>query len=215
VRVNAPLPLNVGPVIRVVTYIRIDGQQCLNTYDYTSAAAPAPSLATLAQFSVDWTAANGANLTAVLSSRATWTGNIVSCLSLNTTPSAVDTFAVPLAGAVVQPALPGEMAAILARYTSVRGQHGIGRVMLPAIPITFTAPATDPNILTGAAVTAYNVLAVSLRTVVVSAGVNWVPVLSQRPAPGEALVTRSAGIVSYVTRTLLGTVRRRREGRGI
>jgi hypothetical protein len=126
-------------------------------------------------------------------------------------------FLVPTVGTVTGHSLPLEMQATLLKQSTLKGQHGRGRCMMPAIPISFCNPAVDPNTLTGAAITAYNVVGSLISTTLVAPlGLGFMqPCITTRPVEPAIVPAKAQPTNQAIARPLLGTQRRRRPGRGI
>jgi len=214
-RLNAPLDPIAGPVVRVTNVLDVHSQVCLVSFDYMTTGTPAIDTPGLLAIGNAWQTTLGPDFLACMSSDAFWRGFRVARLDSAVTPTAERTFAVAGFGAVAFPPLSTELAVILTRYTSIRGQHGRGRVLMPGIPNSFVTPATDPNRVNAGGLTAYNTFAVTMRTAMTVGANNWVPVISTRPIAPANVVTRANQVTSVVTRSIIGTCRRRREGRGI
>lgn len=128
-----------------------------------------------------------------------------------------------IATSVQQPAFSGglstatvnDMLAVVAvRRTPLKGQHGRGRISLGAVPTTFFG-ANSNTVLTPLAYGKYVALcAVFQRDITTSPG-TWTPCITTRPPKGTFLVTRAAADVIYSVDRVVGTVRRRKQGRGI
>jgi hypothetical protein len=107
------------------------------------------------------------------------------------------------------------MAAVFQKKTALKGQHGRGRTSMPAIPNTFTTPATDPNIINATGLTAYLALANQLITPVAAGGNTWSLIVSTAPIPPVTLTTRGSIVTLITIDPTLGTIKRRKPGRGI
>jgi hypothetical protein len=213
-RVNPPAPAVTGDVVRFTMISVTQGQTCFTTHDYMSSAVgdvTHPLLANLA------TAFDTAVTTPYLACLPT-TSNVVGVIAEVISTSTVSKFLLSFiqAGLVAAAGLPLEIAAIINRSTILRGGHGVGRFSMPAIPVTFTTPATDPNRINAAGGVAYTALCVALQTTFPAASAPAVsPVVSTRPVPPALVVSHAQPIISQAFNTLVGTVRRRKEGRGI
>lgn len=106
--------------------------------------------------------------------------------------------------------LPTEMAVVLIKQTAVRGQCGRGRVSIPAVP---TAWVTASKLTT---VVAHNNLATQMEASITAGADTFFPCIYSAkgsrvfPVPGYAAIT----LVQLAAGSLLGTVRRRKIGRG-
>jgi len=215
-RVNAPLPaLAAQPAVQITLFSVTSAQVCENTFQYITAGPAIPATSDLNQLAQDFWSLISAQAVLVTTGQTTFTQVTAALISSNNVPTGLYTLPGATVGAVAGSSLPLEMGAIMAKQTNVRGQHGRGRITLPAVPISFTTPATDPNIINAAGLTAYLNLANKFNAVLISGGVTWNAAVVTRPIPPAAVATNGTPILRVVTRALLGTARRRREGRGI
>jgi len=213
---TSPLPSPAtGNVIRLTVETLTNGQRCQNTFDYGDSTGAPISASALLAFIGDAETRWKTQYLAVLSPLSTLTSITASEMHYGVTPSQVSILAPGTVGTAGATNLPLETGATMSRYGSIKGKHGRGRVTLPAVPNTFTTPATDANILNATAITAYNALGAALTGTIVSGGVTFVPVISVRPVPPGVLVLYTAGIATYILRNTLGSARRRKPGRGI
>jgi hypothetical protein len=210
---SPPAPVITGPVLRATMFGRCNGQICENTHDYMARTMPLVTSTSMAAFAAGWTTTIEAAYQTVVPASDYLLLTTVACISLNTLVTI--TTAVNLAGLVAGNSLPIEMAAVVSRYSALKGKHGRGRFFAFGVPILFTTPASDPNLLNGAGIANYQGLGTSLLGPFVLGGVTWDPVISTRPVTPLVVVSRAAVVTSYFPQPLLGTVRRRREGRGI
>jgi hypothetical protein len=107
--------------------------------------------------------------------------------------------------------LPTEVAAILLKQTIFKGQHGRGRMSLPAIA---SADVTASTITAAAMSSALGVLGIALTTTRTDGTNVWTPCVAQRGNTSPRFVVAAANIVSTQKVLLLGTIRRRKIGRG-
>jgi hypothetical protein len=165
-------------------------------------------------FLANWRTQCEVHLAAVFAPDTSITRYFVADLSVGTTPTLVTgTGGVP--GTAGTNSLPGTVAAISTKYTSVKGQHGRGRIYFGPIPDTFTTPATDPNKINGAGTAAYNLLHGDLLTNINAGGQLFALALTTRPNPPQVLVSLGTNVTGIMVQLITGNVRRRREGRGI
>lgn len=214
-RVNAPLPALATGAIRVILRTSTNLQVCENTFDYIDQAVRPITPALLQGVAIAFQVVTAVNLPAILSPQTT----LVDLLAISLTDISVPTQTVPYApatvGTVVGATLPLEMGVILRKGVGIRGQHGIGRVTMPAVPVSFTTPAVDPNVLNAAGILAYTNFIGSAATALFVGGAFVTPALTTRPTPPATNASRGAVLTTWVPVSLLGTARRRREGRGI
>lgn len=107
--------------------------------------------------------------------------------------------------------LPTQMAAVIIKNTNLKGQHGRGRVSLPGIA---TADVTASTITAAAEITALNAFIAQFVTVMSDGANNWNMCVPQRLAASPRLVANYSLVNGGTLKTLLGTVRKRKIGRG-
>lgn len=212
-RVNALPPPITGDCYRLTIFSRAQAQVCMNTFDVMGDAFAASPALNMAAILASWVLAVETPYRAVLTAQSRVFRYNIQCIS-SLAPASIDSL-VNLAGTTAGDPLPIEMAAILKKTGALKGQHGRGRVYLPAIPVSFCTAATDPNLLNNTGTIAYTALGVAIQAAVVVGGINYIPVVTPRPIPPATVVTLAAEIDIHLPVSLLGTVRRRREGRGI
>lgn len=213
-RTNPILPALTTPAYRVTTLYLCDQQVCLFTMDgimasNTQTANSESNLAT------SWDTTMRAALKGMLSSDCFLTGYKVQCL---TTPTRMPfNFAIPSisqAGGVAPSHIPLEMAVILSKGTAFKGQHGRGRAYFPGFPSSGLTPATDANRVNALGQTWLTAVGTALIAGTILDGANaFQPAVTQRTTKG-APTTNGAVITVFAFKLLLGTVRRRRIGRG-
>ncbi len=135
-------------------------------------------------------------------------------LTVNQNPSQIVLFAPATVGTVGAANLPLEMSVTIRKLTALKGQHGRGRISFPAVPTSFTTPAVDPNMLNAAGITAYSNIISNLTTTLIIGPHNWQPYVVMRALIPATPPTRGTPISSMLVDTVLGTARRRKEGRG-
>jgi hypothetical protein len=212
-RVNIPAPSITGNVARIVVVTSTQSQICNNTFDYmlpgfTAGAGDMLNLITA------WRTACKTFLLACLSPLTTYLYTLCQDLANGTFVTAQYNEAGGVVGTAGATNLPLEMAAVIERYSLLKGQHGRGHISLPAVPNTFTTPASDPNIINATGVTAYSALYAALLLQLTTTGGVWSPAIITRPVPPAVLPSKGVLVAGWTLRTLLGTVRRRKEGRG-
>lgn len=189
------------------------------TLGYKSAVPDANVIAAQSAILTFHVVTNIALWTSVLTGDTSFFGAYVADLAPGVNPTLFQAPAAPTVGTVAGHALPAEVTAVLEKFTSLKGQHGRGRMEMPAVPISFTTPATNPNVLNAAGLVAYQNPGTLLTTPVASGGVNYSPCLIARANPDAdpiILANNLAILVNdYDVRENLGTQRRRYPGRGI
>jgi hypothetical protein len=212
-RTNAPLPAFVFPIYQVTVSGIIDQQTWLCTMCYLARVA-AQTPASEANLAASWLTVNNAAWRACMDGQTSLLTVKVTCVSA---PARIPGFAFQFgAGSLgTAPAghLDSEVAAILSKATLTKGQHGRGRLYIPGVPTSFISTLTDPNRINGASLATYGTLATSLMAPILDGANSADPGLYTRLPKGQPVT--AAQILSAInTRALLGTVRRRRIGRG-
>lgn len=106
------------------------------------------------------------------------------------------------------------LTAVLTRYSGLKGQHGRGRTCWG--PLTDTLVSTgDVNQLSARGKVALKAFAAACLTSIGSVGTIANPCVTTRPAQGQFVVTRAVALDNIIVQVVCGTIRRRREGRGI
>jgi hypothetical protein len=211
-RNNAPAPLLFGDLVRLTIFYTSQAQVLETVLDYEADTLNIVGQPELTAFINAWQAANEANLLNCIPPTCVLNGYAAAVLSNNLIAGITKNRNV-VGGAGVN-SLPIEMAAVARKYTGLKGQHGRGRVFWPCVPNTFTTPVTEPNQLNGTGTAAYGIMHISLQAVVSAAPRFYAPVVSTRPIPPATVITRASPNPVFQIQTLLGTQRRRREGRG-
>ena len=183
-RFNPSAPLIGGTCARVIVVTETQSVQCQTKFDFICTSNPAnPSLADLQALRVAFMLSIQTAYLACLSPLTTLIAEITSELFYATSPTDDHPEPAPPAGTAGATNLPLEMAAVLPFSTTLRGQHGRGRVSMPAIPNTFQTPATNPNLINGAGITAYQALNALLLTPVTAGTRTWELAVLTRPRP--------------------------------
>jgi len=212
-RVSPPLPL-LGPTNGAVVYKifgTIEGQMTMSSFFY-AAAVNNPTTGQLTTLLANIHTSLWAAYRSCISVDWATVKERVDVVHRNDL-AGVDSFTVAGSGGTRSAGhLPTEVAIQLIRYSAVKGQHGRGRVSIPGVP---TADVTGSNISAGTLVTALNTLVTQILTTVTDGGGNtYTSSICQRATGSPKLVIGSAPIVRMTVPTLLGTIRRRKIGRG-
>lgn len=215
-RNNPAAPTIVSALARVTIGTVTSGQICLNTFDYLwSVPSTFASLADLTALGNAWDSAMDTLLKGVLSPLTALYSIAVAELHYGNAPTYTALYAPGTVGTAGATPLPLEIGASLARRGALKGQHGRGRVTMPAVPNTFTTPANDANRLNAAGLAAYVAFANQLIVPLAVGGATWTHVISTRPVPPGLTVDRAIAVSVYNVGVVLGTARTRKEGRGI
>jgi hypothetical protein len=202
------------PVIRVTPQLSFDSQLYEVSLDYLCAAAIAVNQAALQAFLTAWRAACEVALLGTQSTDTSLVRYYTAEVAIGVAPTLVTPVAAT-AGTVASHPLPGPDAAIITKYTNVKGQHGRGRMYMPSVPLSFTTPGTNPNVINATGIAAYGAWISAIVPAVVAVGANWTLSVSERPLSPSTLVSYCGNSSNLTLQAILGTVRRRREGRGI
>lgn len=213
-RNNALLPLLTTPAYRVTSLYLVDGQICLISQDFIMTTS-SQTAASEQNITTSFNLTTLTLLRACLANDCFQTAVRTQCL---TTPSRIPwtTFFASgsQAGSGGSTHLPSEIAVILSKATSTKGQHGRGRLFLPGIPSAFLAPATDANRLTAAALTTVSALATAILSAGTVDGANvGIASITQSTKAGAPTI-RGQALSLITVRLLVGVIRRRRIGRG-
>ncbi len=200
---------------RIVVETLTNSVRCQTIFDYLSGLSSPCSSADLVSLLASFQTAIETKYLACLSPLSTLVSYSAQELHFGKTPTQFSVLAPGVIGTAGATNLPIETGATLARYCDLKGRHGRGRVTMPAIPNTFTTPATDANVINATGLTAYATLAGALSNPLMAGALLWTPIVSTRPTPPATLVTNAAFINQYFVRPTLGTARRRKPGRGI
>lgn len=215
-RFNPPLPLSLSSMVRITVVVKTQGNLQLTAFDYICTNTINPSLADIQALRAAWQTASQTALLACLSPLSTIVQYITSELFYGTTPTDDLILGSPPVGTAGAFNLPLESSAVLTKLTAVKGQHGRGRLKMPAVPETFTTPATDPNVLNSTGVAAYNQLVSTVQGGLTTGFGSWTWALFQRPPKGgTTLYSRAAAVETSNTELILGSQRSRKPGKGI
>lgn len=202
-------------VVRLVVDIVTQSQRQQIVFDHLGNLTVPMSAADLTAFITAWDASCKVALLACLSPDSSLLSRTASEIHFGVTPTIVIPDAPATIGTAGVSNLPLEMAALMKKSTSLKGRHGLGRTYMPAIPNTFTTPGSDPNILNGTGTTAYTSLCSSLMSVYVVGAQSLSLCVATRPIPPASVIGFAVACIGMLPQSVLGTVRRRRPGRGI
>lgn len=211
-RTNPHLPL-VGSGNGVVVYKvigSIEGQLTISTFMYSS-QIPAPTNAQL-QTLLGNISANIFNAyKACVSADWVCTGETVDVVHRNDIQGVSSVANAGVVGTRAAGHEPTEIAAVIIRSSAVKGQHGRGRLSLPAVA---TVDVTASRI-TGAGMLAALLALINAMLLVATDGVNnYTPSIGERAPTPPKLIVGFSPLVRLRSTTLLGTIRRRKIGRG-
>jgi hypothetical protein len=214
-RNNPPLPTLANNVVRLTISMLTSGNVQEVSFCYYPATSISLTPAILTQLATDWWTTFGTDFAALLTADTQIVGIYAADISPGTTPTQFKTLTSTF-GSQSGHALPLTDAAVLTWGTQFKGQHGRGRTYMPAIPIGFTTPATDINRLNATpAIAAYSAFTAAMLTSVSSSARTWGFMIVTRPSPPAVIPTKGAYVFTWQVQPVIGTIRRRREGRGI
>lgn len=197
-------------VIEMVVQGTLEGQMTINTFYYLSPIATLTS--TLLQNVIN---AFNANVISKILPCCSADWSLTNYKGINAAGTGIAPINVIVAGgnAGSGPAghEPTMVAGLLSRVTTTQGQHGRGRLYLPAVP---TSWVTSSTLTAAAALTAYGNLANAMLMVLTDGTNNWTPCLVQRSKLSPRPIVGAQALFQVSVKTLLATVRRRRIGRG-
>lgn len=213
-RVNPPAPLATGPIFRVTVFSRFQGSVANTTHDYMCNSFPANVRNAMIAFGEDWNGTVFETYRDTLSFQTDVFRILYSCISSFVIAN-VETLNL-VQGTIAGNTLPNEMAAVCTRRGVLKGQHGRGRFSMPYVPIAFTGTGPNVNQLSNDGRTSYTALCNALQEPRTAGGsVVCNPVISTRPPKGAGIVILAERTTIQFPTLILGTIRRRKPGRGI
>jgi hypothetical protein len=214
-RINPPLP-NVGSynVFSCIVQGTCDNEEWIN--DYAVMGADALTAGSEAAIANSFYAMVATALRAMMDTSTYIMSVKVTCLTTITRVPYVAALnsGAGFAGTASTPHLPKEMAAILSCYTAYKGQHGRGRKYTAGVPTSFVTSSSNANSLNTSGVAALTALGTAVLAGTCVDGATVMSPCIYTRVKGATPVTNAAPITSTIARSLLGTVRRRRPGRG-
>jgi hypothetical protein len=205
-RSNPSLPAAVPNLFEVVVQGTIDSQMTINTFYFADGGA---ALIANSEFNIGagWVAAFGTLFRASVSSD--WSSLLVKvqCLTTPTRIPGVTSWITSGTGPAGH--APTTVCVTCYRGSNVKGQAGRGRFSLPAVPLSWLTSSA----INATGVTALNATVTSLGTGFTASGVTYVQqIVSRKNKNGPVL--GAAPLLTQGYRTLTGTCRRRKIGRG-
>lgn len=211
-RTNAPLPAIPGGSHVVLYRIlgNLESQLTISTFYWMGANANPTST----QLTTLLTAISAGLFTkyAALCS-ADWTGRQerLDVVDVNSIAGVLSNANQGVAGTRTAGHEPTEVAQPVIRYTAVKGQHGRGRFSIPGIS---TADVTGSAIVAGTWNTALGLFNTAMMAAYSDGANSWIAVLASRSSTAPRLANGASALTSAVKSPLLGTIRRRKIGRG-
>jgi len=214
-RTNLPLPTLLAQqnCFRIAVLGTADNQIWICNFDYIVQTPAVPNVNAEQNLTINWITAHLTNFRGFICTDTVVTAVKATCLTIPARQPYTNIQTTGNAGTITPPHADIELAVVFSKYTGFKGQHGRGRNYLPAIPQSFinsTSGQTNTILLT----TAYQTFIGTLLSATISDGTStYVLAITQRTKQGVA-VTNGAAVLAVQLRTLMGTVRRRRIGRG-
>lgn len=196
-------------VVEIKMQGSIEAQMTINTFYYI--ASVIPTTLQLSTLLLNWQNTFIPLLRACMSSDWTLTKVRIDVVNSNSTAGQDNTTSAGLAGLRGAGHEPTQMGMVSRRVSGVKGQHGRGRFTLPA---PATADITNSTITAAALITAFGTLHTALFGTVSDGVNNWTYVIAQRSPVAPRLVTATAPVAVMGLNLVLGTIRRRKIGRG-
>lgn len=210
-RVNPPLPALTNNIFLVSVLGVIENQLTINTFAYEdNKAVGAPAGNPEAELGAAWRVNVLGSYRACCSADWSVTGIKTSCINLPTRIPVFDTGAYPLAGTGATGHFPTEVSAVIQRKTVYKGQSGRGRFSLPALPLS----AATASALTAGQIATQNTFLTALAGTLTTVNNVFSPALVSRRGVFPNFTYGSALLTAFINNTVLGTVRRRKIGRG-
>lgn len=210
-RVNQSLPvLGTQGVVMMVIQGTIEGQLTISTFPYLGSVA-APTQAQLQTMITNFHTAMATAYRGAVSNDWSWTRTLAQVISSTTIATAVSGVNAGLAGTNGVGHAPIETADVFVRKTAFKGQHGRGRVSLPPPSLA----AVVNSALSNAFVAGPQLAMATAMLASFTDGVNvWLPCVAQRSVSSPKVAIGAAALTFTAGNFFLGTVRRRKVGRG-
>lgn len=210
-RTNAPLPVPTGNVFMLQLLGTIENQLTINTFYYQdNKVIGTPEANAETNLAQQWVTNVAVNYDSCISADWTSTGIKVTCLTIPSRIPVVYTTGFPSAGTGAAGHMPTEVSCVVQRRTNFKGQSGRGRVGLPAVPLT----AVTNSVVNAAQLTKMTAFGNNMILSLVTAGATYSAGLVSRRGTLPNVTYGFAQLISTVNDTLVGTIRRRKIGRG-
>jgi hypothetical protein len=186
----------------------VEGQQTMNTFYYDDGMpVGSATTASLTELFNAFTGAGGVTTAydAAVSSDWTFSNLTIDC---PTSPTLAASVVSPLvAGTGPAGHEPNQVAVTLAKTTAWKGQHGRGRISLPAVPTVWVSQTLLINTV------AIGALVTKMKQALTGASHTFTPGLLSRATPPSTTLGYMP-LTNVVIRTVLGSCRRRKPGVG-
>jgi hypothetical protein len=205
-RINPPLPAAQPNTFEVIVLGQLPEGITVTTYYYFDGGAALTSTSE-SGLANQWITTNANAYIGVWSSVWSMTSVKAQCLtSPSRMPAVISNI---IAGTGPSPAEPSTVAIVHFRVSGIKGQAGRGHVSTGGVPTTWVTGSS----LNSTATTPCNTFGTTLGNNLVVGSVTYVPMLvSRRNKQGPPL--GASPLLNHGFRTVLGTVRRRKIGRG-
>jgi len=210
-RVSANLPvLGATTTVQIALLGTIEGQIVMSTFAWQAPTA-APTPAQLSALVTAFDTAYRTKYLTCMSNDYTMSGYRLTVTSNNTTQGVNSNLGTGVVGTGGGGHQPTEIATTITRQSAIKGQHGRGRLGLPAVPL---AAVINSTLAVGAYRTGLTSLTAQML-LTLSDGVNtWTPVITQRSTASPKLVIGASPVIGSTFDLVVGTIRRRKIGRG-
>lgn len=210
-RTSISLPSTVGQgVVEYVIQGVCEAQETINTFYFLGPTA-LPTVASLNTLLSNIHTGLWAKYLACLSVDWTSTLERLNVVTTQVIQGVVSTTFANAAGTRPTAHLPLQNAILVTRQTATKGQHGRGRIYLPAV---CEGDCTNSRVTNAALQTALNALAAQMLLTYSDGTNTWTPCVAQRSTVSPRLVTNAQALSSTGVNLLIATIRRRRIGRG-
>lgn len=209
-RVNANAPRIIGTVMRLSIYGRYLGQTTINSFDYQSAGPSAFPFADQVALVVAWQ--NIVSTPFANCCVQEWFGYQYTVQVLSDNTSVTQVFAAGLQGNVTAFGLPSFNQVSVQKLSALKGQHGRGRIQMPAVPDVFLNSIGDlRNQLTVGALDTYGQLG-HAASLALNSGLSssYTPVIVTRPKKPAVIPSFAMPWGHYHVQQFLGTQQRRK-----
>jgi hypothetical protein len=203
-----PVPAN-SSVVEIKMIGAIEGQLTVNTFYYV--APVIPSALTLGSLLSQWTSTFFTAYAACVSADWSCTKVRADVVSRNDIAGTDNTSTSGSPGTRPAGHEPTQMGIVVIRVSNVKGQHGRGRYTFPAVS---SGDVTNSTITSNPLKTSLTAFQTALFNTVSDGVNNWSPVIAERSPTTPRLVIGTAPLTNQHTNLILGTIRRRKIGKG-
>lgn len=210
-RTNSPLPAPTTNIFELIVRGSIEGQITINTFYFADQNATGTFVGSPeADINAGFLAILAPTYRACISADWSLTSVKTQCLTTPSRAPVTSTAGLPLAGTGAAGHEPTEVAAVCLRFSGLKGQSGRGRFSLPAVP---TGAVLSSN-LTAAGLAANQAFCNAYNANFVQNAHTYTPMLVSRRGISPNFSYGTAVLVTCTATSLLGTIRRRKIGRG-